>query len=833
MTPVHCQRSSVVVFVLLFVAALPVHAEPPHKDCHGDPLPEGAIARMGTVRFRHADGICQVTYSSDGTQMATLGRDRTLRVWEAVTGKLLSCFRETDIDYYALTFAPDGKTLVAAGGDPYHGGNAALRFFDLTAGKEKKRLAGHAQPAYAVAFSKEGKTLVSVSSDQVICWDVATGNILHQWKHRTTAALAIAPDLKTLAWVDGENEDKTIHVADVATGKEIAKLTKGHKRAIVSVAYSPDGKHVASSNPFEPICLWDVASAKVVSRFEQQQSGMCLKFSADGKTLASGSMDGSVRLWDVKTTEELKSLTGYRGWVNGVTFSPDGKTLALAGADSQVVHRWEVATASALEAPDGHQGQVYALAFSPNGKILATGGGDWHDNDQNIHLWDVATGKELKRLTGHQGRIYCLQFSPDGKLLVSGSEKEVDFRVWDLQTGKEVRGWQRKTKEAAEGFEGRSSAVAFSQDGKWLASAHDQGTLLLWSVAAATEVRSFKGHEGLIHSIALSPGGKHLLSGGIDRTVRLWEAKTGKEVRRFGELADGVKCVAFSPDGRIVAASCGDYEGTIYLWDTENGRELGQLSPAKARIFQIAFSPDGKTLAGTGADNSLCVWEVSTRLVRHQFVGHPQGGLAIAFSPDGRKIASGGQDTTVLLWDVFATASREATRRPLDERELEQTWNDLASDNAKLARRAVCTLVSSPDQAMELLQKKLRPITALDAERLAKMLDDLDNDRFQIREKATSELARLGELAEPLLRKTMEAPPSLEVKRRVELLLVKLDKATLSAEQLRTLRAFEVLETIGGSDAQQMFEAHLQQGAAGRLGREAQACLQRLRRLER
>jgi WD40 repeat protein len=786
---------------------------------------------MGTVRFRHGDGICQATYSPDGNQLATLGRDRTLRVWEAATGRLLHQFHESDNDYYALAFAPDGKTLAAAGGDPYRGGNAALRFFDLTTGKERLRLVGHSQPAYTVAYAKDGKTLLSISAEQVICWDVATGNKLYQWKHRTTATLAIAPDHLTLAWVDGENEDRTVHLGDAITGKEIGKL-KGHKRSINSVAYSPDGKYLASGNPFEAICLWDLASGKVVRHFEQQQSGMCLRFSPDGKTLAAGCIDGSVRLWDVETGKELKSLTGYRGWINNVVFSPDGKTVVLAGADSQVLHRWDVATANQLGTAQGHQGQVYALAFSPDGKLLASGGGDWHNTDQGIHLWDAANGKEVKQLLGHSGRVYCLQFSPDGKRLVSGSEKEENFRVWDVQTGKELPTWKRKTRDAdGPSTDNRVNALAFSQDGKWLLSAHDQTTLLLWNTATGKEVRSFSGHEGIIHSAVFAPDGKHILSGGIDRTVRLWDVKTGKEVRRFGELSDGVKCVAFSPDGRTVAATCGDYEGSIYLWDAENGRELGRISPAKARIYQIAFSPDGKTLAGTGADNVLCLWEVATRAERHCFLGHPQGGLTVAFSPDGRRIASGSHDTTVLLWDIFGAA--DMTRAALTDKELEQIWNDLASDNARLAHRAICTLAGCPGQATALLQRKLRPITAMDAERLARVLGDLDSERFQTREKASSELARLGELAEPFLRKTLEERPSLEVRRRVELLLVKLDKATLSPEQLRTLRAFEVLEVIGDEGACHLFEAHLQQGAAGRLQHEAQACLRRLQSQKR
>jgi WD40 repeat protein len=818
-------RFAVLVLSSFFLAAASLRATPPRQDCHGDPLPEGAVARMGTTRLRHSDGVSHVVYSPNGQSLASLSRDRTLRVWDAKAGRQLQVFQEPDLDYYAVAFSPDSTKLAAAGGDPFHGGNAGLRFFDLGTGKEIRQLIGHNQPAYMVAFSPDGKTLISVSCDQVIRWDTANGQKLTEWKLRSTAALAISPDRATLAWVDGETEDKTIHLSDAATGKELRRL-KSHKRAITSVAYSPDGKYLASGNPFEPICLWDAGTGKVVRRLDQHQGGMALKFSADSKTLASASMDGKVRTWDIQTGQEKATLRGYRGWVNAVAFAPDGKTLALAGADSQVIYQWDLASGNELQPARGHHGQIHTLAFSPDGKLLATGAGDWHDNDQGIYLWDVASGKEAHRLAGHLGKVYCLHFSPDGNYLVSGSEKEDIFRIWNIKTGQEQARYQRKgSDESARAAECRVSAVAWSPDGKLLASAHDQGSLLLWDVKTGTELRSFQGHEGIVNAVAFSPDGKHVLSGSVDRTVRLWDVKTGAEQRRFGDPVDSVKCVAFSPDGRLVAASAGDYEGVIHLWDADSGREIAKLPASKARIYQIAFSPDGKLLAGTGADNSLCLWEVATRAERCRFPGHPSGGLAVAFAPDGRTVAAGSLDTTVLVWDL--THCAEAAR-PKNDTELDQLWSDLGSSDGKVAHRAICSLVSEPEKALKLLQQRLRPFAGMDNERLAKVLNDLDHDRFQVREKATHELAKLGELAEPFLRQTLQRPPSLEVERRVQLLLGKLETSTLAPDQLRVLRGFEVLERVGGNEARDLFETHARQAPAGRLGREAQASLERL-----
>jgi WD40 repeat protein len=832
MIPCTFRFSGVGVFLGL-VAALPLPAAPPRNDCHGDPLPEGAVARLGTTRLRHSDGVYRVVYSADGKKLASLSRDRTVRVWDAATGRQIYIFSEKHadsyVDFYALAWSPDGLTLAAAGDDPLHGGMAGIRLFDLQTGKETKRLGAQMAPAYFMAFSSDGKLLVSVGPGQAIRWDLLTGKILSEWKLDRTAALDISPDRKLLALVDGESEDKTVHLCDAASGKEIVRL-KDHQRPIVSVAFSPDGKFLASGNPFEPIDLWDLQTGTVVRRFEHQQGGMQLRFSPDGKTLASGSMEGSVRLWDVDTGNTLPQLSGYRGWINEVAFNPDGKTLALAGADSQLIHFWDVATATECGLAAGHRGQIQAVAFSPDGKLVATAGGDWRDHDHTIFLWDAATGKEMRRLAGHSGKIRSLHFSPDGKRLVSGSEREGEFRVWDVASGEEQAKFKRNAAEDDRQEDSRVSAVAWSPTGKLLLSAHDEGMLILWEGATGRELRCFKGHEGMVQSVAFSPDGKFVVSGSADRTVRVWDVETGQELQRFGEAVDSVKCVAYSPDGRRIAASLGDYEGVTMVWEVSSGRELARLPAPGGHVFQIAFSPDGKLLAGVGADNALCIWEIATRGERRQFPGHPGSGLAIAFSPDGRTVASGSLDTTVVLWDVGHCTD---TLPSGTEQDLNKLWTELGSTDAKVAHRAICALVNVPQKTVKLLRQRLEPQPGMDAERLAKTLADLDHDRFQVREKATNELARLGELAEPFLRQALARHPSLEVRQRVRMLLSKLENSTPAPDHLRTLRAFEVLERIGGSDAMALFEAHAGHDAVTPLSREAQGCLERLNARQR
>jgi WD40 repeat protein len=826
MTRTHIRLAFALFPALLLTAQ--ATAAPPRTDSIGDPLPEGALLRLGTVRLRHGDGVCAVAFAPDGKLLASVSRDRTLRLWDAATGRQIRQLSEPDCEYYSLAFSPDSRTLAASTGDPLRGGHTAVRFWDVASGRELRRLDGHTQAAYTLAFAPDGLSLLSVSSGQVILWDLTGERPRQQWTHlRGAACLAVAPDRAALASV-GESDDKVVLVWDVATGKERTRL-QGHERGVLALAFSPDGRRLASANPFEPVRIWDVQTGQTVLSCEEPHGAMALAFSPDGRTLASACMSGTVRLWDAGTGKLLRSLRGYQGWVNGLTFSPDSKTIALAGADSQTVHLWEIATGKDLRPLHGHRGDVQAVAYSPDGRTLASGGGDRQDGDTAIRLWDARTGRELRLLEGHAGRVHCLAFSPDGRTLASGGEKEDCVRLWDLG-GSGVRRLARTGPvDSADdtGSDRRVSALAFSPDGRLLAAGLDEGLLVVWDVATGTEQRRLPGHEGRVTSLAFAPDGARLVSGSLDRTARLWDLAAGKELRRFGQHEDTVRSVAFSPDGRLIAAACGDWEG-VWLWDAGTGHEVGRIRCGQTRLHQITFSPDGRTLAVGCSGREFRLWEVATRRERRAFAGHPGGVHTLAFSPDGSRLATGSTDSTVLIWDVAGPDSDRAEALTAARRD--ELWADLGSEDATRADRAVRALLAARAEAVAFLKGRLRPAPVLSAEQQAEMLRDLNHPRYQVRDRATNELARLGELAEPLLRRSLQAQPSLEVRRRVQILLERLEAGMPSAADLRTLRAFEVLERIGDAEARAVFEAHAREAPAARLGQEAQASLERLMR---
>jgi WD40 repeat protein/serine/threonine protein kinase len=321
---------------------------------------------------------------------------------------------------------------------------------------------------------------------------------------------------------------------------------RGHAGIVTGVAFSPDGRRLASGNS-AIIKIWDAASGQDLLTLDGHSNAVSsVAFSPDGRRLASGSIDQTIKIWDADSGQETLTLKGHASWVSSVAFSPDGRRLA-SGSWDNTLKIWDAASGQDLLTLKGHAKRVVSIAFSPDGRRLASG-----SIDQTIKIWDAASGEDLLTLKGHASHFLSVAFSPDGRRLASAGWDET-IKIWDAVSGQETL--------TLEGHKFRVTSVAFSPDGRRLASGSWDKTLKIWDADTGQDLLTLKGHADDVTSVAFSPDGRRLASASDDETIKIWDAVSGQDLLT---LKGQVSSVAFSPAGRRLASAS---DGTIKIWD--------------------------------------------------------------------------------------------------------------------------------------------------------------------------------------------------------------------------------------------------------------------------
>lgn len=537
----------------------------------------------------------------------------------------------TDSSINQVAFSPNGDHIAVCFGD------GSLRFWDANTGLTSKKLKSGDISAYAIAFSPNEREAASDSVLGLCIWDLSTGTIVGSPLTEFTSWIdwsCYSPDGRFIASRSSQGQACIWDVND--RGVKVLNGPSGFGE----IAYSPSGNKLACCND-DCITIHALESGASANEIPTTGPVQCIAYSPNENLLAFGGSDFSVRIWGGEPFAEVTALKGHTSQVTSVSFSPDSSELLSASADATLI-RWDMESFQMINTPfRAHEDSIQCAVYSPRDRHFIASGSE----DRTVRFWDIRSITDAKPKSDKDAGVGGFNFIACSPLCTEFASLGTDgkIRIYDINSGTvlHVLSGYKQVRE-----------VAYSSDGRFLASSSSDNRIIIWDVKLETALRIFMGHTAQVASVIFAPNGKYVISASDDYTVKRWNIdSSGDNGKVLLTHSDMVYSVCFSPDGAMLAS--GGEDEIVRFSSPESGQEIGNRLLSEGTIWNLSFSVDGKLFAASTSRGLFQVWNVATGEELTRCINAHSGVCcSVDFSQDGKHLLSTGSDGYIRIWGL-------------------------------------------------------------------------------------------------------------------------------------------------------------------------------------